>query len=338
MVIQSKPHGAKTRISLIAESDLLWQSVPTWLGDKVPQVPLHQALPTFAALAMGEYLDETALPRFSGGEEPIATIELSETLSRVERIHTATYEEIQVYLESKIYWAWQFRKPTTQITHVDLVRLGTSLDAIQQVASLRVGELWTLEPPGRFRPTSRLIDGFTRSHLSSRSDARDRSLVAVLFADVVDSTHLTHQSEDAAIRMVDALQEDAGKLVSEWGGVLIKFMGDGFLATFPNVRTAIRAACTLKERFAATTVAMDLEVQLRVGIHVGEIVRSDSGDIHGDAVNVAARIQSAASPGEVVVSEDVWRQLRHQQGFSFRDLGEHDLKGIPDPVRLYEIL
>lgn len=137
--------------------------------------------------------------------------------------------------------------------------------------------------------------------------------------------------------MIDAFQVDAKKLLDEWGGSLIRFMGDGFLATFPNVQAAICAACTFRDRFAATTGAMNLEVQLRIGVHVGEVVRSDSGDIHGDAVNMAARVQSVASPGDVAVSEDVWRQLRHRQGFVFRDLGERNLKGVPDPLGLYAV-
>lgn len=143
IVIQPEPHGPKTWVNLIVESEWLWHH-----AHKIIQLPIDQALPTFASLSVGEYLDETTLPPLPAGEEPAAIIELSRTLNRLKQRDTATYEEIQLYLEAKIYWNWQFRNPTTRITQADLARLATSLNAVQQVASLREESSGLMRHPG----------------------------------------------------------------------------------------------------------------------------------------------------------------------------------------------
>jgi class 3 adenylate cyclase len=76
---------------------------------------------------------------------------------------------------------------------------------------------------------------------------------------------------------------------------------------------------------------------LRIGIHMGEVVTFTEGDIHGNAVNVAARVQAVAPYGRITVSEDAWRQLQRGSGFRYDDLGIHELKGIGEPVRLYAV-
>jgi hypothetical protein len=131
----------------------------------------------------------------------------------------------------------------------------------------------------------------------------DRRLAAVWFADIVGFTTLADRDEDAA------------------------------LEEFASARTALESALGLSRSYAPTGTPG--ATTIRVGLHVGEVASAADGDLYGDGVNLAARIQSAAGPGEVVVSEDAARALRHSRGFRFYALGARAIKGYPEPMPLY---
>lgn len=167
---------------------------------------------------------------------------------------------------------------------------------------------------------------------------RARRLAAVWFADIAGYTDLSARDEDTALRLVELLQSIAGDVVGEHGGRLVKFMGDAVLAEFQSTDRAVRAALDVRDRFAGRARSAGLgSHDLRVGAHVGEVVTSDDGDLYGDGVNAASRLQGSAAPGEVRVSEDVWRQLRQRPGFGFEPHGEHTLKGLASPMELYSV-
>ncbi len=168
-------------------------------------------------------------------------------------------------------------------------------------------------------------------------DPPPRRLAAVWFADIVGYTALSSRDEDAALRLVALLQEVARKEIESHGGTLVKSLGDGVLAQFDSTATAIRAALALRDAFAAATRAEGRSAQLRIGLHVGDVVVSPSGDVFGDGVNVASRLHGEARPGRVVVSQDVWRQCRSRTELRFEPLGSRRLKGIADPIDAYEV-
>ena len=114
------------------------------------------------------------------------------------------------------------------------------------------------------------------------------------------------------------------------GGRVVKSTGDGVLAIFEGPAQAVRAA----EAFAET--ALDLGVEVRAGVHVGEI-ETKGEDVTGVAVHVAARVAALAGPSEVLVSRTV-RDLTAGSGLAFEDAGEHELKGVPDRWRLYRVV
>jgi class 3 adenylate cyclase len=113
-------------------------------------------------------------------------------------------------------------------------------------------------------------------------------------------------------------------------GVEGRVLGDGVMALFDTARTAI--ACTFKCREAASNLALDLHV----GLHAGDVIEGDN-DVHGGAVNLAARICGASAPGEVLVSDTFRRLARTSARVTFEDRGEHMLKGVADPARLYAV-
>ena len=169
------------------------------------------------------------------------------------------------------------------------------------------------------------------------SDVPRRNLAAVLFADIVGYTQLTFDDEDSAYQVAMTFQSVTKSSVARHGGNLVKFTGDGALAVFPSADSAVRAGLVLGRDFKSKYQGSSREHLVRVGIHLGDVVYGPDGDVYGDGVNTACRLQQIAEPGQVVASEDVWRQLRHRADFEIQALGERTLKGVPDPIDLFLI-
>lgn len=163
-------------------------------------------------------------------------------------------------------------------------------------------------------------------------------LAAVWFADVVGYTRLSEENEGEAVRLVHGFQRVAREVVSRYGGRVVKFLGDGALAEFSSTDMAVRSAEALIRAFADSAEAEGLaSSELRVGVHVGDVVATEDGDLYGDGVNVASRIQAAGDSGEVWVSEDVRRQLRQRPEFRFESRGERELKGLKRPLAMHKV-
>ena len=166
-----------------------------------------------------------------------------------------------------------------------------------------------------------------------------RHLAAVWFADIVGYTKLSEENEGEAVRLAHAFHRAARTVVERFGGRIVKSMGDGALAEFASSEMAVRSADALRAAFARAAESDGLRTSgLRVGVHVGDVAATDDGDLYGDGVNVASRLQSAAQPGEVWVSDDVWRQLRRRPELGFDSRGEHALKGIGQPMQAYAVV
>jgi adenylate cyclase len=168
----------------------------------------------------------------------------------------------------------------------------------------------------------------------------------ILFADIADSTALTERLGDAAFReKARALDDALRHAITSNGGTAIegKLLGDGVLATFAAAREAIACANELHRLAsgggAAGTSGQRLatsDLLLHVGIHAGDVIREDD-NVYGGAVNIASRIADASSAGETLVSQTVRDLARTSAGVSFEDRGEHDLKGVSEPVRVFAV-
>ena len=157
--------------------------------------------------------------------------------------------------------------------------------------------------------------------------------LTILFTDVVDSTSLTERLGDAAFRgRAHQLDDALRSVIREGGGTPVegKVLGDGVMAVFTSARQAIDTARRCRD------AADDVGLQLHLGIHAGDVIR-DGNNVYGGAVNLAARIAGHAEPGEILVSDVVRGLARTSAGVAFEDCGEHALKGIADPQRLYAI-
>ena len=120
---------------------------------------------------------------------------------------------------------------------------------------------------------------------------------------------------------------------------MVKRTGDGLIVEFRSVVDAVRCAIAIQSGMAERNagVAQDERIEFRIGVHLGDVVEEADGDLMGDGVNIAARIESIADPGGICLSEDAWRQVRDKVKETFVDRGEKTLKNIARPVRIYAI-
>jgi adenylate cyclase len=161
-------------------------------------------------------------------------------------------------------------------------------------------------------------------------------LVALWFADIAGYSERAAEDERGALQLIEILQTLSRETVRRHEGRVVKFMGDAVLAEFPSTELAVRAAAALSKQYAEQSAGTGRAHNLRVGVHIADVAVSPDGDLYGDGVNAAARVQEAAEPGQVVLSQDVWRQLRGRAEFQFEALGDRSLKGV-GPIGLYVV-
>src|SRR6476660_5388583 len=153
-------------------------------------------------------------------------------------------------------------------------------------------------------------------------------LVALWFADIAGYSARAAEDERGALELIEILQALSRSIVQRYEGRVVKFFGDALLAEFPSTEMAVRAAATLSQQYTEQSAKTGRAHELRIGVHVGDVAVDADGDLYGDGVNAAARIEAAVDPSQVVVSEDVWRQIRGREGFHFEPLGSRNLKGV----------
>ena len=164
---------------------------------------------------------------------------------------------------------------------------------------------------------------------------RVRHLAAVWFADIVGYTEFSSRDENAALAVVDELQRIAREEVERVRGRIVKFQGDAVLAVFDSTDAALRAALSLQKSFSASDLVERHRCALTIGVHVGEVVEAEDGDIYGDGVNLASRIEGVAKAGQVVVSEAIYAQISQRLDYETRALGTRRLKGVPSPTKVF---
>ena len=167
-----------------------------------------------------------------------------------------------------------------------------------------------------------------------------RKLAAILVADVVGYSRLAGADEDRTLARLRGLRSDLiDPAIAAHRGRIVKRTGDGSIIEFRSVVDAVRCAIELQsgliERNAG--VPEDRRIEFRVGIHVGDVVEESDGDLMGDGVNIAARLEAICQPGAVCLSEDAYRQVRQRLDLKVTDLGKTQLKNIAEPVHVYAL-
>src|SRR5258708_4126055 len=166
-----------------------------------------------------------------------------------------------------------------------------------------------------------------------------RRLSAIMLTDMVGYSALIQADESLALTLLDEHNGLLRQTIAEHQGREIKTTGDGFLVEFDSALEAVRCAIQVQRSLAARNgkAPQDRQIQVRIGLHLGDVIRKD-GDVFGDGVNIAARIEPLAEPGGICLSEDVARQVQNKIDCPVEKIGAGELKNIDLPVELYRIV
>jgi adenylate cyclase len=167
----------------------------------------------------------------------------------------------------------------------------------------------------------------------------ERKLTAILSADVESYSRLMHQDEEATLATLSSHRAIMDDLIGKYRGRIAGTAGDSVLAEFASVTDAFSCAIAIQQELQRVNamLAEDRKMQFRIGINVGDVMLKD-GDLFGDGVNVAARVQATAGSGEICVTRGVRDHLRDRVDSEFQDLGEHAVKNIARPVRIFKVV
>ena len=170
--------------------------------------------------------------------------------------------------------------------------------------------------------------------------AETRKLAAILVSDVVGYSRLAGTDEDRILARLRALRSDLiDPTIAVHNGRVVKRTGDGSLVEFRSVVDAVRCAIEVQNGMVERNAGLPPErrIEFRVGIHLGDVVEESDGDLMGDGVNIAARLEGIAKPGAICLSEDAYRQVKARLDLAVSDLGLTQLKNIAEPIRTYSL-
>jgi adenylate cyclase len=167
-----------------------------------------------------------------------------------------------------------------------------------------------------------------------------RKLAAILCSDVVGYSRLAGADEDRILARLRALRSDLiDPTIAVHHGRIVKRTGDGSIVEFRSVVDAVRCAIEVQNAMIERNAGVpeDRRIVFRIGIHLGDVVEESDGDLMGDGVNIAARLEGIAAPGAICLSEDAYRQVKGRLDLAVTDLGPTQLKNIAEPVRAYSL-
>lgn len=166
-----------------------------------------------------------------------------------------------------------------------------------------------------------------------------RRLAAIMFTDVVGYSAMVQKNEVLALELLEQHNKIVRSLLPNYGGIEVKTIGDAFLVEFASALDATRCAIEIQRLLHERnlTVAPERRIQLRVGLHVGDIV-SKENDVYGDGVNIASRIEPIAEPGGIRISQQVFDQIRNKIDVPLVRLGTGELKNIQIPIAIYKVI
>jgi len=160
---------------------------------------------------------------------------------------------------------------------------------------------------------------------------KDHKLAAIVFTDIVGYTRRMEADEEATMKLLARQREVIFPMVKEFGGEVIKEIGDGLLMMFTSANRAVRFAMAVQEKLKGD------ELTIRAGIHIGDVI-FEEGDVFGSAVNIAARIEPLAPAGGICISEDVRNQIRNQGDIITVSIGKKELKGVDPAAEIYQLV
>lgn len=170
------------------------------------------------------------------------------------------------------------------------------------------------------------------------ADGVKRKISAILSADVVGYSKLMEADEETTVRTMESYRETISSLIEQHNGCVVDSPGDNILSEFPSVVESVQCAVEIQHVIKAKNAVIPeaRRMDFRIGIHLGDVIE-EKERIYGDGVNIAARIESIADAGGICISESAYQQIKSKLVLGYEDLGEHAVKNISDPVRVYRI-
>jgi len=160
---------------------------------------------------------------------------------------------------------------------------------------------------------------------------KDHKLAAIVFTDIVGYTRKMEADEEGTMKLLAKQREIVFPMVKDFGGEVIKEIGDGLMMMFTSANRAVRFAIAVQEKLT------DDDLTIRAGIHIGDVI-FEEGDVFGSAVNIAARIEPLAPAGGICISEDVRSQIRNQGDILTSSIGKKELKGVKEVIEVFSIV
>ncbi len=166
-----------------------------------------------------------------------------------------------------------------------------------------------------------------------------RKLTTILHADVKDYSRLMGEDEDATVRTLTAYREVMGVLIQKHRGRVVHGSGDSLLAEFVSVVDTVRCAVEIQKELKTRNAELpeDRKVKFRIGINPGDVIEKDD-DLHGDGVNIAARVEALAEGEGICITRTAYDHVKKKLNLGYEYIGEHTVKNIAEPVRVYRVL
>lgn|GEM_PF-5272758 len=170
------------------------------------------------------------------------------------------------------------------------------------------------------------------------SKGEERKLAAIMFTDMVGYTALAHRDEELSLELLEEHRRMIRALIRKYSGTEIKTIGDSFLIEFTSTLDAVKCALNIQSEIRERNGWVDpkKQFQIRVGIHVGDVVHKE-GDVYGDAVNIAARVEPMAEPGTICLTSQVYEQVKNRISAKIGEGVERTVKNISTPITVYEV-
>jgi len=166
-----------------------------------------------------------------------------------------------------------------------------------------------------------------------------RKLTAILSADVKGYSRLMGEDDEATVRTITAYREVIGSIVQKHRGRVVDSPGDNILAEFASVIDAVRSAVEIQEELKTRNAELpdERKMEFRIGVNLGDVIHEEER-IYGDGVNIAARIEGLSNGGGITISGNTYEQVKNKLPLGYEFLGEHSVKNIAEPVRVYKVL
>ena len=222
---------------------------------------------------------------------------------------------------------------------VGIIMVTSAADTVDRVVGLETGADDYVTKPFEPRELLARVKSVLRRGAPDREAVPARRIVAILAADVAGYSRLVGDDEEGTLARLRTLRRELiDPEIAAHRGRLVHVAGDGLLIEFASTIDAVRCAVAVQRSMAATAAGPpEQRIQYRVGLHVGDVL-ADGGDILGDSVNIAARLEGIAEPGGICLSAAAYEQIRGKLEIAVADMGEQDLKNIARPLHTYRVV